>query len=577
MIIKKWKKRLSKKYNRKHLKWNILLITNRDSDNVGDQVIEISDIGLIHTIMKNSGFTEEEYSITSRAAGFVTKKYLETKDVSLLKDAECAIKDADLIIFGGAPLFNYKYQVFYERTAITLEIAQKYNKPVLFSGIGIESYDSDNIKCQRLKKTLNFECVKQITTRDGIDYLNQYIDNKNIVINKVSDPAVFSSNVFKNYSMAKNNERKKVGIFVLRANGFLDNGVNINRNDAAELWISLVHELEKKDMDYEFLTSGHFGDEAFLDRLIRMYNINPDKCVFNINDPETLLQKMSEYDGIVSCRLHPSIISYSLGIPSIGIVWNSKVSAFYENIGYAERTIDIREFKAEVVADKIEKSMKQGVEQNRDFMMSVYNTLFCGIHNVLCADDYKNIPYSYDELIKNMWRYRGTSGGEKKQKLKRKFRRTYDKYNKVSDKYNKVSDLLKEKTEILRELTFHIIYHSGTNDDGLKIKDETVKTWRTKSGAYEYEYDKRYCNSGDSIIEKVAFEYPENSFVGWRMRIKDEIGNWYWYTNKQELMPLEQYDSTKKKMLYRLQDEGMIPYLKNIKIDVIVLEAEWES
>ena len=61
------------------------------------------------------------------------------------------------------------------------------------------------------------------------------------------------------------------------------------------------------------------------------------------------------------------------------------------------------------------------------------------------------------------------------------------------------------------------------------------------------------------------------------MRIKDEIGNWYWYTNKQELMPLEQYDSTKKKMLYRLQDEGMIPYLKNIKIDVIVLEAEWES
>ena len=59
-------------------KWKILLITNRDSDNVGDQVIEISDIGLIHTIMKNLGIEKSDYSITSRAAGFITKKYLET-------------------------------------------------------------------------------------------------------------------------------------------------------------------------------------------------------------------------------------------------------------------------------------------------------------------------------------------------------------------------------------------------------------------------------------------------------------------------------------------------------------------
>ena len=29
-------------------KFTILLLTNRDSDNVGDQVIEASDIGLLH-------------------------------------------------------------------------------------------------------------------------------------------------------------------------------------------------------------------------------------------------------------------------------------------------------------------------------------------------------------------------------------------------------------------------------------------------------------------------------------------------------------------------------------------------
>lgn len=54
-------------------KINILLLTNRDSDNTGDQVIEACDIGLISTVMQNLGFKEDEYAISSRAAAIVTK------------------------------------------------------------------------------------------------------------------------------------------------------------------------------------------------------------------------------------------------------------------------------------------------------------------------------------------------------------------------------------------------------------------------------------------------------------------------------------------------------------------------
>ena len=152
-------------------KINILLLTNRDSDNVGDQVIEACDLALIKAVMKNLKVKEEEYEIDSQAASIVSKKYLSEKEDSLLKTAEWHIRKSDVVIFGGAPLFNYQYQVFYERTAVTLEIALKYRKPVIFSAIGIEGYDEDNKKCQRLKKTLNFDCVKQITTRDGMEDL----------------------------------------------------------------------------------------------------------------------------------------------------------------------------------------------------------------------------------------------------------------------------------------------------------------------------------------------------------------------------------------------------------------------
>ena len=46
-----------------------------------------------------------------------------------------------------------------------MRLAKEYNKPVIFSAIGIEGYDEDNAKCQRLKKTLNYDNVRVITTR----------------------------------------------------------------------------------------------------------------------------------------------------------------------------------------------------------------------------------------------------------------------------------------------------------------------------------------------------------------------------------------------------------------------------
>ena len=140
-------------------KFKILLLTNRDSDNVGDQVIEASDIALLHSVMQNLNIEKENYQINSRSASVVTKKYMDTRDPELLEGAKRAIEQADLILFGGAPVFNYGYQKFYERTAITLELAKEFNKPVIFSAVGVEAYHEKNKKCQRLKETLNFDCV----------------------------------------------------------------------------------------------------------------------------------------------------------------------------------------------------------------------------------------------------------------------------------------------------------------------------------------------------------------------------------------------------------------------------------
>lgn len=440
---------LTKKKEKPHAEQKrikLLLLTNRDSDNVGNQIIEACDIALLSTIMKNMNFKEEQFEIVSRAASIVSKQYIARKDKSLLKSARKAIGGADIVIFGGAPVFNYQYQIFYERTATTLEIAKEAQKPVIFSAIGIEGYDEQSEKCRRLKETLNFDCVKQITTRDGLDFLLKYREREDLVVKRVSDPAVFCAPVFRENTLEKRTKsRKKIGIFILRAYGFVDNKVNFSREDAAHLWTSLICELQDQGYDYELLTSGHFADEAFMDSLIRDYGVKANKCVFNMNMPERLVQKISSYDAVVSCRLHPSIISFSLGVPSLGIAWNPKVRGFYDSIGYADRVVDVNGINAHDIVCRLETAIGQGVEKNPEYLNSIYTSLFCALKNLLRPEE-AILPYSYDEVMANIPVYQGTSADELEKKLQRKFRRAYGSYNEKLDKLEKKKRELKELT-----------------------------------------------------------------------------------------------------------------------------------
>lgn len=409
---------------------HILLLTNRDSDNVGDQVIEACDISLLRCVMKNLGLEKTEYEISSRSASIVSKKYVATRDDKLLDAARRAIGKADLIVFGGAPMFNYLYQNFYERTAVMLELAQREQKPVIFSAIGLERYQEDNVKCQRLKAALNLDCVKQITTRDDFDMLEKFKENEQMAIGKVSDPAVFSDHVFAPFLLPKKGKQKKViGIFILRDNGFKANKLDFSAGQAADFWAALIKELQARGYRYELLTSGHFSDEAFLDKLIRQYGVKEKNCIFNMNSPEKLVSRISSYDAVISCRLHPSIIAFALKVPSIGIVWNVKVKGFYKSIGYEDRIVEVEGLTPQAVVDRMERAMEQGVEKRDAYVMSVYQSLFDALRRQICPGG-KAECYTYRQVLEEMPVYEGTSAKEQEEKDKRKYRRIYESYNK---------------------------------------------------------------------------------------------------------------------------------------------------
>lgn len=442
---RKLQRRMRIKRGQAENKLKVLLITNRDSDNVGDQVIEECARSLVATALNELGV--ESFQITSRAAGMISKRYLGTRDEKLLEEPERAIATADVVVFGGAPLFNYRYQPFYERTAITLEMAERHQVPVIFSAIGIEGYDADDPKCQRLQKALSLPCVQQITTRDNFDALQKLTEHANVTVAKVADSAVFANQVFFRFIAQKTD---KVGLFVIREHAFRDNGINFTKQEAAQFWVSIIDELQSRGIDYELITSGHFSDEAFMELLITDYSVPASKCVFNVNAPEDLIEKISSYRAIVSCRLHPSIIAYSLNVPSVGLIWNEKVPHFYESVGYGQRAIYPQTAQAFTVVNLLQQAINEGVRHDEDYRLSTYTTLRDGLAQALGLMMPPESP-SAASLAERITIFPGTTEEERQAKLERKFRRTYDKFNIVASQNNK----LKRRNARLQEKLEH--------------------------------------------------------------------------------------------------------------------------
>lgn len=409
----------------------VLLITNRDSDNIGDQIIEASVISLIKAVAVNLNIDLGSLKIRSRAASVISRKYMSTKDESLLKPLRRVISRADIIVFGGAPLFNYQYQPFYLRTIRTLELAAEYDVPVVFSSIGVEPYSPTDSRSQLLKHALALPVVRQITTRDGIHSLRQYVEDTDVPTALVADPAVFADSVFgiepRTHDVSNAPTGRRIGLVVTRAGIFKDNGIRFSEKDQRDFWLGVIAELKARGDDFRIFTTGHFTDEIFLDSLVRHHGVPNKKAVVPINSPEELLEELRTCDGVIAYRLHASITAFALGIPSIGLSWNFKVPEFYRSIGYPDRALSAADWEPATVVAALDSAMSEGVIKGDDTLMSVYRTLFAGLKSVI-APESDSRAFSISELRDRMPRYEGTSRDQYQEKIRRKLRRSYGYY-----------------------------------------------------------------------------------------------------------------------------------------------------
>lgn len=313
-FLKKLYRKIVPYKKRETLKVLLLVHSNR---NLGDTVIA-----------DNTKFLLEK--ISDRF-----KYKLEIFTCNMLNTDIFQVRFADCVVFAGGGLVKFRAERFSEILPSFINEAEKYNVPVFLNAVGVEGYDETDERCLALKKALNLSCVKGISCRDDIQTLkNCYIYNKNIRLKAVCDPAVWTGNSF--LQIKRNAESDTVGLGIAREGIFTDHGIEkINKEFLLEFWKNTAAELEKQGLKWKLFTNGLDRDERFAKEVLAY--IGRGEILPQPAFSYQLVENISSFKGIISCRMHANIIAYSVKIPSVGLVWNDKLSLWGKKIKHPER------------------------------------------------------------------------------------------------------------------------------------------------------------------------------------------------------------------------------------------------
>lgn len=269
------------------------------------------------------------------------------------------IAGASVLIVAGGGLIKYSYQRFWFYLDSLLAAAQRCNVPVVLNAVGVEGYDPSDAKCRVLKNALSRPIVKAITTRDDLKTLKDgYLPKLNDVFcDRVADPAVWSADA---YGVKRDASSDVVGVGLVRGGIFRDNGIDFGPADVVAAYVGILNELDARGISWKLFTNGipqdlELAQDIF--QVIHSRRSTPEVAV--PTSARELVETIAGFKGVIAARLHANILSYSLGIPSVGLVWNDKLPMFGACIGYPERFIGHKTFNQPgLVVDRLTKAME---------------------------------------------------------------------------------------------------------------------------------------------------------------------------------------------------------------------------
>lgn len=339
-----------------------ILVVSYFDDNYGDMLIRICFTSLLKIVLKNLNIPSDQYTIT-----LMPLKVID-------EEAVCA---SDCIFFAGGALFGLNYENFFASMQQIIRIADDQNIPVIFSSMGANNKLANSENEIPLYQLLQKTCIRAISVRDNISLFQKYCKNDRVPITQVCDPAVWTGYVYgKELPGPVSHKRPVIGINVVRGGLFRDNGLDWGLSREIRYLDEIRQVLEEEDMDYRFYTNGSLLDNNTLRYFAEEKSIAPEKVILN-QTTRDLVHTVAGFDAVLAIRMHSSIISYSLGIPSVNLVWHEKIPLFYQAIGQPGRAVSPDNWTSESLREKLHDLLGSPYPAPAPaYAMSLYEFLF---------------------------------------------------------------------------------------------------------------------------------------------------------------------------------------------------------
>lgn len=270
------------------------------------------------------------------------------------------LKGVDAIVFCGGGFLKFRTQGLNYYVEQIVRIAEKNHIPIMMNGVGIEGYDEHDIRCQRLKRMINKNCMKVITTRDDIDTLqNHYIVNPKIRTARVGDCAFWIPECYGVERRKPGEDAGVVGINVIRGKVYQAYGNSLSELELMNFYKALIRGLEDRGIDWVLFSNGMKADQVFGRQLLKGlgYRVS-DKLLPAPEDTMQFLETIRGFRGVFGARLHACITAYALDVPVVGLIWSEKLQIFSELIGKPQNFFTEDQLDVEHILDTLEEGLK---------------------------------------------------------------------------------------------------------------------------------------------------------------------------------------------------------------------------
>ena len=411
-------------------------------DNYGDMLIRTCFLQLTKVVLKNLGVNDY------------------TLDVMPLKSPDDSqIAAADLIVFPGGAMFGINYlgvAAFIERV---LDIADAKGTPVVFGSLGFNHMEDSDAHDDRLHAILSRRSIRAVSVRDSEDIFRRYAGEQAYEIQPVCDPAVWIEAVYA-HDIEKAYEKKReahtpvIGINVVRGGLFKDNGVDWTLTKEEEYLAEFMKLLDERGLEYRFFTNGSTWDVNTLKHFQNKYKIDREKVIFSDTSRE-VVQAIAGFDAVIAIRMHASIISYGLSVPSINYVWNPKIPELYKKIGYPDRAVRPAEWSAQSALEKLEVLLgEEDYRPDPALLMTLYRFLYETFGAILAPEGAEEM-YGFDtvrDTLRGMSVPAAEDDTDMRTKLQRAQNRYYALFQSDDRKKGEIRALQKENQKLSRQI-----------------------------------------------------------------------------------------------------------------------------